>query len=173
MSGKEQPMNDPRQASIGITPPPVRPAIAPGAPRPLVTPRAGIAAPGIARPPASPPAPPAALKPPQPAHPEKPIALVEDVEDIDEAPPSKIVFGPAVTHRKHDWKRKTAATGAGAVRVKSFHGKLSDQGVEHLDDTINEWLDANPDVEVKFVTSTVGLFEGKIKDLALVLNLWY
>ncbi len=108
-----------------------------------------------------------------PAPPEKPIALVEDVEEVEQAPPSKIVFGPDVVHRKHDWKRKTTTTGTGAVRVKSFHGKLSDQGVEYLDDSINEWLDANPDVEVKFVTSTVGMFEGKVKDLALILNLWY
>lgn len=159
-------MNDQRQGNSGITPTPARPVITPSGPRPVVTPRPGIArpAPGPAT------AQPAA---PQPAQPEKPIALVEEVEEIEQAPPSKIVFGPDVTHRKHDWKRKTTATGTGAVRVKSFHGKLSDQGIEYLDDSINEWLDAHPDVEVKFVTSTVGMFEGKIKDLALVLNLWY
>ena len=57
--------------------------------------------------------------------------------------------------------------------MKSFHGKYSDQGLQYLDDAVNEWLDAHPDVEVKFVTSTVGVFEGKIREPALVLNLWY
>jgi hypothetical protein len=45
--------------------------------------------------------------------------------------------------------------------------------MEFLDDTINVWLDAHPDIEVKFVTSTVGMYEGKFKDLALILNVWY
>jgi hypothetical protein len=37
-----------------------------------------------------------------------------------------------------------------------------------MDNQINEWLDANPEVEVKFVTSTVGVFEGKMREPALV-----
>jgi hypothetical protein len=82
-------------------------------------------------------------------------------------------FGPDMTRREHQWKRKTHVSGQGACRVKSFHGKYSDQGLEHMDDVINEWLDAHPEVEVKFVTSTVNVFEGKIREPALVLNLWY
>ena len=120
---------------------------------------------------------------PMPAHPvdprpqqaEAPISLSEDVEDASEAAPttSKIHFGPDITHRKHDWKRATQAPGTGAIRTKTFHGKLSEQGLEYMDDTINTWLDANPTIEVKFVTSTVGMFDGKMKDLALILNVWY
>ncbi|CAN5534717.1 hypothetical protein BH09PLA1_BH09PLA1_16980 [soil metagenome] len=116
-----------------------------------------------------------------------PIALVEDeLEEISAAstpatqsvaaPPmkSKIkAFGPDTTRRDHQWKRMPHVSGHGAIRVKSFHGKYSDQGVEHLDDMINEWIDAHPEVEVKFVTSTVNVFEGKIREPALVLNLWY
>jgi hypothetical protein len=45
--------------------------------------------------------------------------------------------------------------------------------LEYLDNAVNEWLDANPDVEVKFVTPTVMTFEGKIREAALVLNIWY
>jgi hypothetical protein len=111
---------------------------------------------------------------------EEPIALVDD--EI-EAPPNRATeeftkkikaLGEAGLHKKHhEWKRKAHANGTGAVRVRSFHGKYSDQGLQYLDDAINEWLDANPDVEVKFVTPTVGVFEGKIREPALVLNLWY
>jgi hypothetical protein len=135
--------------------------------RPMITPRPVVAAP---RPNAGPVQPAA----PKPQHADAPIALAEDVEEVEEAPPaSKIHFGPDITHRKHDWKRLTQTPGTGAVRMKSFHGKLSEQGMEYLDDAINTWLDAHPDIEVKFVTSSVGLFDGKMKDLALILNLWY
>ena len=104
------------------------------------------------------------------------IALVDDVleeADAATAPAKKIKFGPEMGHKHHDWKRKTIANNTGSCRMKSFHGKYSDQGLEYLDDVVNEWLDAHPDVEIKFVTSTVGLFEGKIRESALVLNVRY
>lgn len=115
---------------------------------------------------------------PQPVD-EEPIALVDD--DAAAAPSHAEEFakkikqmGDAGTARKHhDWKRKVTSNGTGAIRVKSFHGKYSDSGLTYLDDAINEWLDAHPDVEIKFVTPTVGVFEGKIREPALVLNLWY
>lgn len=91
------------------------------------------------------------------------------------APPSKKIqaFGQELQQKKHNWKRQTVKTGTGAIRVKSFHGKYSEQGLEYLDNAINEWLDSNPDVEIKFVTPTVMTFDGKIKEPALVLNIWY
>jgi ABC-type glycerol-3-phosphate transport system substrate-binding protein len=64
-------------------------------------------------------------------------------------------------------------TGTGATRVKSFHCKYSEQGLEYIDDQINRWLDEHPDIEVKFVTPTVMTFEGKFREPALVLNVWY
>jgi hypothetical protein len=107
---------------------------------------------------------------------DEPIALVEELleDDLAATTPKKIkAFGEDGSKKHHDWKRKATATGQGACRMRSFHGKYSDQGLQYLDDAVNEWLDANPDVEVKFVTSTVGVFEGKIREPALVLNLWY
>ena len=116
-----------------------------------------------------------------------PIALVEDLtEEIPATPtghptPAQIAankpkikaFGADTVRREVQWKRQPKTSGQGACRVKSFHGKYSDQGIEHLDDVINEWLDNHAEVEVKFVTSTVNVFEGKIREPALVLNLWY
>jgi len=102
----------------------------------------------------------------------EPIGLIE--ESGLESEEKKIkAFGVVGATRAREWKRKSTVTGHGAVRVKSFHGKLSDQGMQYIDDAINEWLDSHPDIEVKFVTSTVGQFEGKIREPALVLNLWY
>jgi hypothetical protein len=104
-----------------------------------------------------------------------PIELVEEL--MEDAPPSerKIQFlgvaeGP---HKRDKWKRPTTVNGTGATRVRSFHGKYSEQGLEYLDSAINDWLDNHPDIEVKFVTSTVMTFEGKIREPALVLNVWY
>ncbi|MDQ3440607.1 MAG: hypothetical protein M3478_09700 [Planctomycetota bacterium] len=91
-----------------------------------------------------------------------------------EAPaPKKITFGAENIHRTHQWKRKPHVGGQGACRVKTFHGKCSDQGLEYLDDAINVWLDEHPDIEVKFVQSNVGMFDGKFKDFALIVNVWY
>ncbi len=110
---------------------------------------------------------------------EEPIELVDDlleeVPGTDQLAPqkSKINLGVEGNRRELQFKRSTNVSGFGATRVKSFHGKYSDQGVEHLDDAINAWLDAHPEAEVKFVTSTVHTFEGKIREPALVLNVWY
>ena len=111
-----------------------------------------------------------------------PIELADD--DVN-APPipgvkpgdsiaKKIVaFGAETKTFSENWKRPTIKSGTGACRVKSFHCKYSDEGLRYLDNSINVWLDAHPDVEIKFVTSTVNQFEGKIREPALVLNLWY
>jgi hypothetical protein len=103
-----------------------------------------------------------------------PIELVD--EEGAETATKKTIrsFGVAeIKHRESDWKRKTHQNQTGAMRMRSFHGRLSEQGLEYMDNSINEWLDAHPEIEVKFVTSTVGLFEGKIKEPALILNIWY
>jgi hypothetical protein len=90
-------------------------------------------------------------------------------------PASKIraftVAGAHVT--SHQFKRQPNLTGHGVTRVRTFHGRLSDEGMAFMDDKINEWIDDHPDVEVKFVTTCIGVFEGKIRDQALVVNVWY
>jgi hypothetical protein len=81
---------------------------------------------------------------------------------------SGIGAGPAT-----QFKRKTHASGTGACRVRSFHGRLSDEGLAFMDGKINEWLDGHPEIEIKTVTTTVGMYDGKIKEEALVVNIWY
>lgn len=106
------------------------------------------------------------------------ISLVEDDEiggsSMSDTAARKITYnsGETVSHIEH-FKRQTTKTGTGACRVRSFHGKYSDEGLKYLDNAINRWLDDHPDIEVKFVTSTVMTFEGKIREPALVLNVWY
>ncbi|MGH7213451.1 MAG: hypothetical protein ACREIT_01525 [Tepidisphaeraceae bacterium] len=110
-----------------------------------------------------------------PTKPDESLAVVDDrAGDQKARVAGKIrAFGVAEGHKAHEWKRQVNKTGAGAVRIRSFHGRLSDQGLDYMDDAINEWLEKHPEIEVKFVTSTVGLFDGKIKELAIILNVWY
>jgi hypothetical protein len=106
-----------------------------------------------------------------------PIGLVDEAAAPAGAPPvsSKIkafgIGGPSSTHAPY--KRQPVVNGRGAVRVRSFHGRLSDEGMGYMDDKINEWLDNHPEIEVKFVTTAIGQYEGKIREPALVLNVWY
>ena len=102
-----------------------------------------------------------------------PISLVDEA---DTKVGSKIqAFGVAAGHAQRGgaFKRSPAITGSGAIRIRTFHGRLSDEGLAFMDDKINEWLDNHPEIEIKTVTSTVGLYEGKIKEPALILNVWY
>ncbi len=81
-------------------------------------------------------------------------------------------FGGAARH-EDSWSRSPNVTGTGAIHVKSFHSKLSDDGIAYLDRQINEWLDAHPQYEVKFVTTAVGEWTSKLgKEAGLVVQVW-
>ncbi len=70
------------------------------------------------------------------------------------------------------WKRSSNKTGVGATHVKTFHAKLTGDSLEFLDKQINDWLDSHPDHEVKFSTSTVGEWTGKLKEPNLIIQVW-
>lgn len=76
--------------------------------------------------------------------------------------------------RRHEdtWARTPNTNGTGAIHVKTFHCKLTEDAISYMDQTINEWLDAHPQYEVKFVSSTVGLMTGKLKEPALFCQVW-
>jgi hypothetical protein len=60
-----------------------------------------------------------------------------------------------------------------ATRVKLFHSKLNDPGFARLCDEINEWIDHNPEVEIKWSTNVIGVMEGKHPDPHLIITLYY
>lgn len=70
------------------------------------------------------------------------------------------------------WQRKSNKTGVGATHVKTFHAKLTGESLEFLDKQINDWMDAHPDHEVKFSTSTVGEWTGKLKEPNVIIQVW-
>jgi hypothetical protein len=89
-----------------------------------------------------------------------------------QAAASKIsMFG---REKKHEdvWQRTPNATGTGAIHVKTFHCKLTEDALMYMDQAINEWLDAHPQYEVKFVNSTIGTMTGKLKEPALFCQVW-
>jgi hypothetical protein len=80
-------------------------------------------------------------------------------------------FGREQKHEE-EWSRTPNTTGTGAIHVKTFHSKLTDDALVYMDQCINEWLDAHPEYEVKFVTTSVGIVTGKLKEPHLVCQVW-
>ena len=82
-------------------------------------------------------------------------------------------FDKAKEADERQWTRTPNATGDGAMRVKTFHCALRHEAVQHLDDRINEWLDANSGYEVKLVTTTVGELAVKVgTEPTLFVSVW-
>jgi len=104
-----------------------------------------------------------------------PLEVAGVVDDDDagaQAASSKIrQFAQRKAHEDH-WNRTPNTTGQGAIHVKTFVTKLRLDAVEHLDEQVNEWLDAHPEYEVKFVSTTIGKLVGKNTEDALFMNVW-
>jgi hypothetical protein len=62
--------------------------------------------------------------------------------------------------------------GSGATRCKLFHSKISDGPLEHMQQVINGWLDSEK-IEVKFVTQSIGVMEGKHAEPNVIVLVWY
>ena len=74
--------------------------------------------------------------------------------------------------REKEFQRTPNLTGTGAVRCRVFHSKITVAAMDHLAETINDWLDSE-DVEVKHVTQVVGVLEGKTPEPNVILTVWY
>lgn len=103
-----------------------------------------------------------------------PARATEGGGDAQETTPKIRAFDQRLAGARHEdnWNRSPNVTGTGAIHVKSFHAKLTGESLEFLDKQINEWLDAHPQYEVKFVNSTVGEWTGKLREPNLIVQLW-
>ncbi len=106
------------------------------------------------------------------------LSLISDVEHGDVQGSTKIrSFAQGSTlageHKEEGYNRPLAAHNEPATRVRTFHGKLTEAGLAHMDETINEWIDAHPDVFVKSSNSTIGVFEAKTKEPHIFITLFY
>lgn len=105
------------------------------------------------------------------------LELVSD-EEVVASGSSKIVsFADASSlggaHRETGFKRPLSGPDEPATRCRTFHGKLTQAGLAHMDDAINEWLDNHPEVFIKSSIATVGIFEGKTKEPHLLVTVFY
>ena len=80
-------------------------------------------------------------------------------------------FGSKDKH-EDSWTRVPNTTGTGAIHVRTFHSKLTDDALKYLDQQVNEWLDDHPQYEVKQVTTTIGTFTGKVKEPHIICQVW-
>lgn len=70
--------------------------------------------------------------------------------------------------------RRPLLTGSpNATRCRTFHCKLTDAALGHLNAQINEWADADEHIEIKFATSCIGVVEGKHQDPHLIVTVFY
>lgn len=103
--------------------------------------------------------------------PESPVEVAGSAAPLVEGSRKIRTFEKRGGHQT-DWTRQPNVTGAGAIHVRTFHSKLNSDSLAFMDQTINEWLDAHPEYEVKFVTSTIGEFTGKVREPALICQVW-
>ncbi len=105
---------------------------------------------------------------------DEPIALVDeaDLDPVSENEPPEVkpkikafgedsVFGQLLDHDESKYQRPLSANGRGAIRCRTFHAKMTDAAISYMDSMVNEWADKNPQIEIKFASSTIGMFEGK------------
>jgi len=71
------------------------------------------------------------------------------------------------------YKRSLDPNSVGASRCRTFHCRISQGAVDFLNDQINEWLDENKDITVKFSNTVIGMFEGKHTEPNLILTVFY
>ncbi len=60
-----------------------------------------------------------------------------------------------------------------ATRCRTFHCKLTDAAIGHMNDQIDEWADSDDHIEIKFATSCIGIVEGKHNDPHLIVTVFY
>ncbi len=83
------------------------------------------------------------------------------------------VLGSSEGWSDTQFKRAVDPSNPGATRCRTFRTKLNDGAVAYMNNQINEWLDRNPEILIKFSTSTVGVFEGKHPEPNLIITVFY
>ncbi|MCH8807799.1 MAG: hypothetical protein IH986_17175 [Planctomycetes bacterium] len=113
--------------------------------------------------------------------PEPPVELADpdfDTPSSEPTPPKRTYGGGGITfdravEDKTEYRRPLLKGSRLATRCRTFHCKLNDASVAHLNQQINEWIDGQDDVEIKFAVSNVGIVEGKQSDHHLIMTLFY
>lgn len=87
-------------------------------------------------------------------------------------PASKIKHSGDKRH-EDQWTRTPNTPHTGAIHVRTFRAKLSDDALAYLDQQINEWLDAHPQYEVKLTNTAIGEWSTKLgKEPGIIVSVW-
>jgi len=86
---------------------------------------------------------------------------------------SASLLGEAAAWDESRFKRGLNPEARVACRCRTFHCKVTEGAIGYLNNLINDWLDENPNVTIKFANSTIGQFEGKHTEPNLILTLFY
>ncbi len=84
---------------------------------------------------------------------------------------SDLAAPPSAT--QHKFKRHLQHNECGAIRCRIFHAKLNDGALQFVQDQINDWIDQNPEVDIKHLNTNVGVVEGKSSEPHLIITLFY
>ena len=71
------------------------------------------------------------------------------------------------------YRRALLVDSPNATRCRVFHAKMADGAFAHMCEQINEWVDGSDDVQIKFVSSCIGVVEGKHADQHLIVTVFY
>jgi hypothetical protein len=105
---------------------------------------------------------------------EAPAAHATEIAPFGGGHPASDKSGHGMPIPEGQFRRSLAPDSPYATRCRTFHTKLADSAVAHLNTMINEWVDASDDVRIKFATSSVGLVIGKSsQDLNLFITVFY
>lgn len=183
--GSGTPLNAPPAGNPAAGPPAAPtgapPGAPPGAPGTTGSPanpgtRGNVAPPGA---PSGQPAPPRIIHQASGAGPRTAVEFREPASGVPASdgtaaanPSQKIRAFGAMKRHEDEWARTPNLTGQGAIHVKTFHAKLTEDSLVFLDQSVNEWLDAHPQYEVKFISTTIGEFTGKVKEPHLICMVW-
>ena len=101
-------------------------------------------------------------------------AAISLVDSEGEEGPTRVRArsGGLMVEGQVNFARALNRTGAGATRCKLFHSRIALAPLDHMERSINEWLDA-ADVEVKQVGHIIGTMEGKSPEPNLIMVVWY
>jgi len=86
---------------------------------------------------------------------------------------TKTTLGVGGAWDENKFKRPLRPNQIGATRCRTFHCKLTESAIDYMTTQMNDWLDSNPDIVLKFSTSTIGNFEGKHTEPNLILTVYY
>ncbi len=86
---------------------------------------------------------------------------------------SAVTLGIAGAWDESRFKRPLMPNSPAASRCRTFHSKLTEAAVDYMNGQINDWLDSNPSVTIKFAASTIGNFEGKHTEPNLIITVFY